>query len=464
MEEEILGGSPDAAALGDEKVEETRACSNKDHACRCKVYPKNKVPRNQFIRIGGVGPDYKTCANCRSFDKNLRNGYRKKRKAESFLVKEPILITSEDRKDFEPEEVGICAERDHSYYSKYPKDKVPCRMFVRERPGLLFKSCKDCRLHAMTLRKLATERKKTMPCPDGMFLCASCKKICPQTEIGKSKQEENTKSCSSCISKKRAREQSRRVHLHELKIARILRTGYSCAELREIHLKSELNPNRIQRLKVVDGGVTYNGKEYDHREFVRINQEKLECSHLEWDHIPKDEWDETRRGMPWSKKYDTVRNIENKQGRIQEAAKCALVSGLGHIIVTEKRREQARDQLGDKWRDRATYLMRAKEESIATYKRSKQCICEECGESYMEAPLAFMELDHMDIYEKIDSISTMMYEKEVTVEQIEAELKKCRLLCKYCHTRHTNEQLKDGIIQKKRHETIKKRKLDSAPE
>ena len=60
-----------------------------------------------------------------------------------------------------------------------------------------------------------------------------------------------------------------------------------------------------------------------------------------------------------------------------------------------------------------------------------------------------MHFDHINMFEKVDSVSALAY-RGCTKEEILAEINKCQLLCVPCHQKVTNKEHKLGFIRTKR--------------
>ena len=60
-----------------------------------------------------------------------------------------------------------------------------------------------------------------------------------------------------------------------------------------------------------------------------------------------------------------------------------------------------------------------------------------------------MHFDHINMFEKSNSISTMIY-TGVSKEEIIAEINKCQLLCIHCHNKVTFMERKYGFMKQKR--------------
>jgi hypothetical protein len=70
--------------------------------------------------------------------------------------------------------------------------------------------------------------------------------------------------------------------------------------------------------------------------------------------------------------------------------------------------------------------------------------CSFCGAKYK-----IMHFDHINMFEKSDCVSSMVY-RGCSKEDIMAEINKCQLLCVPCHEKVTYMERKYGFIVKKR--------------
>jgi len=65
--------------------------------------------------------------------------------------------------------------------------------------------------------------------------------------------------------------------------------------------------------------------------------------------------------------------------------------------------------------------------------------CQNCG-FWKDNCYRFFEFDHIDIKEKLDKIANLVRDDKWNIEQLLEECKKCRLLCRNCHTIHSSNQ------------------------
>jgi hypothetical protein len=63
--------------------------------------------------------------------------------------------------------------------------------------------------------------------------------------------------------------------------------------------------------------------------------------------------------------------------------------------------------------------------------------CEICGQTYLPE---CMDFDHIDLATKTNEIGNLIWKNNGKKEDLDMELKKCRLLCCYCHATISKEQ------------------------
>jgi hypothetical protein len=141
---------------------------------------------------------------------------------------------------------------------------------------------------------------------------------------------------------------------------------------------------------------------------------------LEFDHIDPNE------------KINCVRRIYNKQGVIDEANKCELRCVNCHFKKTfSQKQDYIENDYKAELRTRArNYVREIKVSSNG---------CEVCG-YYDMNNLEALQFDHIDREIKKECIARMV-SLGSSVEEIKAEIDKCRILCGNCHRKHTIQQM-----------------------
>jgi len=161
--------------------------------------------------------------------------------------------------------------------------------------------------------------------------------------------------------------------------------------------------------------------------------EELELFVLEFDHLPEEEQRALRLLLPSEKfvpKADRIAKYRSEQGMRLEASKCQLVCVKCHLLETIRREKGGR---------------RGEVTKTKYVKSLKLAGCSSCG--YLDSNLPrFFDMDHIDPANKIADLATMVNTKDYSLEDVIAECKKCRVLCKFCHKIHTKLQIAKGII------------------
>ena len=78
-----------------------------------------------------------------------------------------------------------------------------------------------------------------------------------------------------------------------------------------------------------------------------------------------------------------------------------------------------------------------------------KCQGENCPDQFDPENLMFYDFDHINPEEKVDSISSLVCRRRIKFENLKKELEKCRLLCGYCHQKHTFIQRQFNIKKNK---------------
>ena len=74
---------------------------------------------------------------------------------------------------------------------------------------------------------------------------------------------------------------------------------------------------------------------------------------------------------------------------------------------------------------------------LIDYKKNSKCVI--CGENH----IACLEFHHKNPNEKEFSVSNIVYKKDLSLEELKKEIKKCVVLCANCHRKlHWEEKVK----------------------
>lgn len=167
----------------------------------------------------------------------------------------------------------------------------------------------------------------------------------------------------------------------------------------------------------------YDRKERYNAYYAKLKNEMggcIECGEndlrvLDFDHIDPDE------------KGCGVSECQSVEALQVEVEKCVLRCAICHI-------RRSKDQFN--WGNREDSRKR---KEFVDRKKVEAAGCEECG--FFEADLLeALHWDHLDRSEKFNNVSEMVA-TYASLDDIEAEITKCRLLCANCHRRHTYDQM-----------------------
>jgi hypothetical protein len=182
--------------------------------------------------------------------------------------------------------------------------------------------------------------------------------------------------------------------------------------------------------------VDYKGETYLARDFLKTFEDFLELIGIDLDHLPEEE--QRQRGIigpndPAILKTAEISHMTDEKKMREEAKITQNICCRCHVRVTVDRDKKPRNY-SKEYLEKKKYISKLKEKG-----------CECCG-FYDATLLRYLEFDHLNPAEKIETISQMMIQPRYTLKQLIDECTKCRILCQSCHRIHTRYQKKQGIV------------------
>lgn len=415
----------------------TKSCTSQAHFAKSSPYPRDNIPIEEFIKELGAGR-IQICDTC-SFCRNKRTGARNRKINER--KEEHVQVQAVDPN------FGVCVSECHGVegVSKYPRNKVPSELFLGRTKEKTYPHCLDCRTHINKISENAANNRKLSAQPDE-YVCRCGKRG------GMELRAVNLDGtpASRCIHCKEAEinfnalyRENRKEVFRLVKLEMMKKSGCSCQRCKSIFIRSLDKTKPFIELKTVleDGirYVTYSSQKYISTDFIEKFQAILEFRMFDFDHLTEEEQRERGIIQPheaFIEKRGSVTEMKTAWDIKEEAKITQNLCCLCHLIVTLERQGQTR-------------AMRAKTKAKADYvnnwKREKMG-CEMC-KFFDPNLLRYLECDHIDVNEKIDTICNMVYNDKYTLEDIIEECRKCRLLCRICHRIHTHNQIKEGLFE-----------------
>ena len=132
----------------------------------------------------------------------------------------------------------------------------------------------------------------------------------------------------------------------------------------------------------------------------------------------------------------------------EEAKKCELRCRRCHQMRSQnqhKDRRKTKDELSQTYGAKYQREYLDKLRKYVSDEKIKIGSCQECG-WFDENYLSCLDFDHIDSTKKFKNICELIGQY-TRIEILEKEIKKCRLLCKNCHQKHTNRQQDFVIVQ-----------------
>lgn len=406
-------------------------CGSDRHFKNVSIYPKDKVPIENFFK-DKKNPDdlYKTCLDCR--DRNKK--YKQNSKSKYFEQSKLDL------------EYSICCSDYHDKISKISRKKVAKEMFLKK-DGTYSRECSECREHNRTRKAKEREKKRNEAKESGKYLCTKCFNFFDEEEMGKNSRDEKiSTSCHECKSKEKGYNKKYidrfKEIIRNIKLEKINKLGSCCEICNSIFLKPE-EGKICQReletyLKDDIRYVKYNNAAYKTNDFLQIFEKELELINLDLDHLPEDE--QRKRGIigpddTYIKKRGKVSNMISEKEMRKEAKITQIVCCKCHLIITMKR-EKGDGKQSKQYMEKERYINGLRKQG-----------CQSCG-FYDETILRFLEFDHENPHDKESIISDIVRMKKYDMEFLIKECSKCRILCRCCHRIHSREQRKEQNLSK----------------
>ncbi len=247
-----------------------------------------------------------------------------------------------------------------------------------------------------------------------------------------------SKTCKECKVYCRQKKRELKAHYKGIIMDRIKKHEVSCVRCEKLYFVPETTESFIvQELDTyVRDGQRYciiDNLEHRASDMIAAYGEFLELDIIELDHLTMNEQldreiiDDESEFAP---KYDAVSALGNIQDMDFEAVGCQHLCCRCHVIVTIERQTgpQKLSKLGNEKLQHMLFF--------------KYLGCESCDYINPKLP-RFFDMDHIDT--KVETISRMVRDENVSLAQFKEECKKCRVLCRFCHKIRTRLQRKAGI-------------------
>lgn len=131
----------------------------------------------------------------------------------------------------------------------------------------------------------------------------------------------------------------------------------------------------------------------------------------------------------------------------RRCCRCKVVRPLSEFYPSKQRKAQGYCRMCDaQWKreyyqkHREEYIARAlrqKERLKAVYREAKDGPCADCG---LRHPHYVMDFDHREGETKLFNVSELNAHRWVSIQQLEAEIAKCDLVCSNCHRVRTHQR------------------------
>jgi hypothetical protein len=415
----------------------TSCCTSQ---CHTKFYNPpflwNEVP-NKFFLQDPNNPNSGVCVHC-YFCRLIQRARGKKSWAK-------LKAAANEQNSLVEKGTGTlmnCPDAIHggSSGSEHARDAVPVEKF-RARCGdprsRLCETCSDCRNHRAAVAAENDKKRREEATAKGRCLCGTCFKDITDCRI-LNRDGTVSKLCKECKDYGRMTKRRLKAHYKGIIINRIKQNNVSCMRCEKLYFAPATPESFIvQEFETyVRNGQRYcliNNCEKLASDMIAQYESSLELDIIELDHMTMHE--QLERGIinnesEFFPKRNAVSALDNTQDMDHEAVGCQHLCCRCHVIVTIERQTgpQKLSKLGHEKLNHMLFL--------------KYLGCESCDYRNPQLP-RFFDMDHVD--SKVETISRMVRDDTVSLEQFKEECKKCRVLCRFCHKIRTRLQRKAGI-------------------
>lgn len=412
----------------------TNRCNYTHHHLHSK-YPKENVPIEKFLKTPPVKDDiYKYCQDCRNAHTNSTTNRK--------------INLIETNKDIDPN-FKVCTSDAHDKkgVSIYPRESVPIAMFayISKNATNISSNCSDCRAYMHKYKKDGINRKQIACESAGNFCCHLCNKMISHTDRALKKDGTQSLFCINCKytmrKNKKKRLQVLKTAFRNVQMEMMVTSGCSCQICKSIFLQPIEGTEYVIELPTYEKSgkryVNYKGETYVTSDFLKIFANLLEFRIIELDHLS--EVEQRERGIigpneAGIKKKDRVSALFNEYSMREESKITQNLCSKCHVIQTISREKGEYIYYGK---------ILEKKNYVDNLKRESGCVV--C-KFFDESLLRFLELDHLNPDEKISGICEMIQQGKYTLEELIEECKKCRIICRFCHVIHTDNQRKLGTV------------------
>lgn len=414
---------------------ETRFCPAKQHTFVSQGHNSREASIILFRKNPNDpnSPLLKNCLDCRKYSREVSARFTNKH----------LELHEESKK--KGDGYLYCPHKSHETLSKIKRDQVPEEMFLKDvnNPNSqMVQQCSDCRKIRSEQVKIFRQVKKSEAKELGRFYCTNCHHSYDLNRVALNLDGSYSTLCVNCKIGEKQRSVSIRDYYRLVKMEQLVALNASCNKCKSLYIRDPTDQSLVELKSFeTDEGrmVVFDGETFLAKDIIASGSDMLELDTLELDHLPEDEMRAKGLLQPDETYIPKIRNVSKMSSEYaikSEASKCQLICMRCHVEETVRR-----EGVGKDITDRS-YLEREKMTYVNSLKSEGCQIC-----SYVNVDLLrFFHLDHLNPLEKIECIARMVKDKTYSLDDVKAEIAKCRVLCGNCHKLHTKDQRLKGEI------------------